>query len=121
MFCQQPLRKILLASRAFWDRPETRKSVRDNFNKVVSCRTPILGAEVYASDAEEKIVPHTCKSRSCPSCGHRATTLWQRQQWATLPDVPYVGVCFTMPDVLWPIFQSNRKLLHDLPALGSAA
>jgi hypothetical protein len=25
-----------------------------------------------------------------------------------------------MPDVLWPIFQRNRHLLHDLPALGAA-
>lgn len=25
-----------------------------------------------------------------------------------------------MPDVLWPIFQRNRKLLHDLPALAAA-
>jgi hypothetical protein len=25
-----------------------------------------------------------------------------------------------MPDVLWPIFQKNRHLLHDLPTLGAA-
>jgi Putative transposase len=25
-----------------------------------------------------------------------------------------------MPDVLWPIFQHNRHLLHDLPRLGAA-
>jgi hypothetical protein len=24
-----------------------------------------------------------------------------------------------MPDVLWPIFQNNRRLLHDLPVLGA--
>ena len=24
-----------------------------------------------------------------------------------------------MPDVLWPLFQRNRHLLHDLPVLGA--
>jgi len=80
-----------------------------------------LGAEVYASETEEKLVYHTCKSRACPSCGHRATGLWQREQWTALPDMPYAGVILTMPDVLWPIFQQNRHLLYDLPALGAAA
>src|SRR5439155_9411852 len=48
------------------------------------------------------------------------THLWQREQWAGLPDIPYAGVNFTMPDVLWPIFQQNRYLLHDLAPLGAA-
>ncbi|MGO9303967.1 MAG: transposase zinc-binding domain-containing protein, partial [Candidatus Korobacteraceae bacterium] len=69
---------------------------------------------------KEKLVYHTCKSRACPSCGHRATLLWQREQWAALPDIRYAGIALTMPDVLWSIFQKNRHLLHDLPALGAA-
>ena len=31
----------------------------------------------------------------------------------------YAHVCLTMPDVLWPLFQRNRHLLHDLPVLGA--
>ena len=116
---QQPVKQILAATRDIWDRADTRQAVRENFNKVAVCRTPALGAEVYASETEEKLVYHTCKSKSCPSCGHRATLQWQREQWAALPDVPYAGICFTMPDVLWPIFQMNRHLLYDLPALGA--
>ncbi len=110
----------MVATRGQWDRPETRPAVRQNFDKVINCRTAALGAEVYASENERKVVYHTCKSRPCPSCGHRATELWQREQWCALPDVPCAGVCFTMPDVLWPIFQQNRHLLYDLPALGAA-
>ena len=87
---------------------------------MIGCRTLVLGAEVFASDFEKKIVPHTCKSRFCPSCGHLATELWQREQGADLPDIPYVGLVFTMPDVLWPIFQQNRHLHYDLPPLGAA-
>jgi hypothetical protein len=40
--------------------------------------------------------------------------------WASVPDVRFAGVVLTMPDVLWPIFQRNRHLLDDLPALGAA-
>jgi Putative transposase/Transposase zinc-binding domain len=118
---EQPLQQILAATRAHWDCPEIRSAVRENFEKMLNCRTPALGAEVYASETEERVVYHSCKSAVCPSCGHRATQLWQRQQWAALPDIPYAGVVLTMPDVLWPIFRQNRHLLHDLPALGAAA
>jgi len=117
---KHPIKQILIATRDSWDRPVTRLAVRQNFDKVTKCGTLALGAEIFASDTEEKFVAHTCKARPCPSCGHRATIQWQREQWCALPDVPYVGVVFTMPDVLWPIFRHNRHLLHDLPTLGAA-
>lgn len=120
MNCREPLKQILIDTRPCWDHPKTRPSVRENFNRMIACRTPVLGAEIYASDTDKKVVYHTCKSRACPSCGHRATLLWQREQWASLPDIAYAGIVFTMPGVLWPIFQRNRHLLHDLPALGAA-
>jgi hypothetical protein len=116
----QPLKHILIATRAHWDRPEIRPAVRENFDKLINCRTPALGAEVFASETEEKLVYHTCKSRSCPSCGQRATLLWQREQWNALPDIPYSGMGFTMPCELWSIFPQNRQLLYDLPALAAA-
>lgn len=120
MHNRQPLKEILIATRSHWDRPEVRPAVRENFSKMINCRTPALGAEVFESETEEKLVYHTCKSRSCPSCGQRATLLWQRDRWSALPDIPYSGISLTMPDVLWPIFRQNRHLLHDLPALAAA-
>ena len=54
-----------------------------------------------------------------PAVGYQATRAWQRDQWRELPDAPYAHVCLTMPDVLWPLFQQNRHLLHDLPVLGA--
>lgn len=116
----QPLKQILVATRPHWDRPEIRPAVRENFEKLINCRSPALGAAIFASENEEKLVYYTCKSRSCPSCGQRANLLWQREQWNALPDIPYVGMCFTMPRELWPIFRRNRHLLHDLPALAAA-
>jgi hypothetical protein len=118
---KKPLRQILQAARPHWDNEQVRPAVRKNFQKVVSCGTEALGAEVFASDTESKLVYHTCKSRACPSCGHRATELWQREQWNALPDIPYVDICLTMPDVLWSVLKRNRHLLHDLPAIGAAA
>lgn len=117
---REPLKEILASARSLWDHDGMRAAVRTNFAKVLMCRTDALGSEIYASSTEQKVVHHTCKSRACPSCGHRATRLWQREMWASLPDVKFAGVVFTMPDVLWPIFRRNRHLLDDLPALGAA-
>jgi hypothetical protein len=114
-----PLKQVLEASRNLWDHPGTRPAVRENFKRVLICGTAALGAEVYASESQERVVYHTCKSRACPSCGYRNTLLWQRQQWCALPDVYYTGITFTMPHVFWEVFRMNRHLLHDLPALGA--
>ena len=119
-YAEHPLRQILELTREQWDHPAERDAVRDNFHKVRMCRTAALGGEVYASAAEEKVCYHTCKSKCCPSCGNRGTLLWQREQWATLPDIPFVGIVLTMPDVFWPGFKAHRLLQHDLPALGAA-
>lgn len=116
---RDPLKKILSQTRSHWDCDDTRPAVRQAFNKALVCRTPALGAEVYASDNQERVVYHTCKSRACPSCGYRATIQWQRERWAALPDVPYKGITFTMPDLLWQLFRDNLPLARALPALAA--
>jgi len=117
---EHKLRQILELTQEHWDQPTERPAVRDNFRRVRMCRTPALGGEVYASDTEVKVFYHTCKSKCCHSCGNRATLHWQREQWVTLPDIPFVGVVLTMPNVFWPIFKAHSHLQHDLPALGAA-
>jgi len=112
--------RLATGNRDLWDKDGVRQTVRNNLDKVTKCRTPLLGAESFASDTEIKTVFHTCKSRFCPSCGHRATLLWQRKQWCALPDVRYSEICFTMPDVLWPLLRHDRQLLHDIAALGAS-
>jgi hypothetical protein len=116
---RDPLKQILSQTRSHWDRDETRPAVRHAFGKALLCRTPALGAEIYASENQEKIVCHTCKGKGCPSCGHRATVTWQRERWAALPDVSYKGITFTMPDVLWQIFCNNPALARVLPVLAA--
>ncbi len=113
------IKQILESTRDTWDQPGTRPAVRKTFAAVLDCGTPALGWEVFASDTEEKRCYHRCKSRFCASCGYRATLLWLEEQEASLPDVPYSGIVFTMPSELWPIFKRNRHLLHDLPVLAA--
>jgi len=114
-----PLRQILRLTRPYWDSNKTRPAVRAAFRKASQCRTPEMGAEVYSSANQERIVYHTCKARPCSSCGYRATVQWQRERWAALPDVPYKGITFTMPDMLWPLFRDNPHLARTLPALAA--
>ena len=85
----------------------------------MQCRTLDLGAEVYGSEKAERIFNHTCKSRSCSSCGYRATVQWQRERYAALPDALYKGITFTMPRELWPLFRGNPLLAKALPALAA--
>jgi hypothetical protein len=117
---RHPLRRILELGREYWDRDDVPSEKRRAFEKVLQCRTPMLGAEVYASEKSEKIVYHTCKSRACPTCGHRATIQWQRERWVALPNVPYKGITFTMPKEFWPIFCESRRLADALPAIAAA-
>jgi hypothetical protein len=118
---QHSLQQILEDTVPDWDHPGTSQNVRENFWRVINCGTPALGAEVFASSTESKIVYHRCKSRFCPSCGARAAAQWQEQLEATLPDIPYIEINFTMPLVFWKILQENPHLLGDLPALGANA
>lgn len=117
---QDPLKQILTRTRSHWDHNEFLPHARDTFRRALQCRTPALGAEVYASEIDERIFYHTCKSRGCPSCGVWATKQWQRSRWAALPDVPYKGITFTMPDALWRLFRDNRPLAIALPALAAS-
>ncbi len=114
------LKRILEITREDWDHPGERQVVRDNFRKVCECRTAALGAEVYESAAGRKLVFHTCKSKSCSSCGNRGTVLWQRSQSCALPDIPFIHITLTIPDYLWSIFKHHRNLRHDLPAVGAS-
>lgn len=45
---------------------------------------------------------------------------WQRERWAALPDVPYKGITFTMPDVLWQLFRDNPHLTTALSSLAAS-
>jgi hypothetical protein len=118
---RDPLKEILEKTRSYWDHEGVPSHERTAFRKVLQCRTPALGAEIFASETEELIVYHTCKSRACPVCGYWATVKWQGERLAALPPVLYKGITFTMPDVLWHVFRANPTLADALPALAAGA
>ncbi|HKV77579.1 MAG TPA: transposase [Candidatus Sulfotelmatobacter sp.] len=121
MLGEHPIKQILIDTREDWDHTSTPSHIRENFLKIIQCRTMALGAEVYASETESKLVYHTCKSRYCTSCGQRATETSQENLAATLPDVPYVGITLTIPKEFRPILQANPHILHSVPAMGAEA
>jgi hypothetical protein len=117
----EPLKRILEKTRLYWDHDGVPPHVRASFRKVLQCRTPALGAEVFVSENGKLIVYHTCKSRACPSCGYWATKKWIPERVASLPPVSYKGITFSMPDVLWRVFSQNRVLADALPVLAANA
>ena len=121
MDSEHPLKQILRESRPHWDHSGTPAHIREELQKVIDCGTIALGAEVFASKNESKLVFHTCKSRFCTSCGHRATEAWQEEMEAILSEVPYVGITLTMPMEFRSILRQNRYILHGIPAMGAEA
>src|SRR5437868_5609278 len=118
---EHQIKQLLSDTRAHWDHDRTPAHVRDTFWKIINCGTTALGAEVYASEIESKLVFHTCKSRFCTSCGQRATEAWQEDLQAVLPDIPYIGITLTLPMEFRTILQQNGHILHGMPAMGAEA
>jgi Putative transposase/Transposase zinc-binding domain len=121
MAMKAPLKQFLKDTIPDWDHDGTPPNVRANLWKIVKCGTAALGAEVFASTTNQKIVYHTCKSRFCPSCGARNAGVWQAKLESAIPETPYQEINFTMPQVFWSLFADNRELLNDLAAVGARA
>ena len=70
-----------------WIRPV----VFENVRKVLACRSPVLGCHIYKCDScgHVELIPHSCKSRFCPTCGKHATDVWADQVLNGLLDVAY--------------------------------
>ncbi len=61
-------------------------------------------------------MPHSCKSRSCPSCGKLATDRWADGVLNDLIDVPYHPLVMSPPWQLRPIIALNRGVGLNLLA-----
>ena len=95
-----------------------RPDIIEEVDKVLACRDPLkAGYHLYRCPNHpeiERIVPHSCKSRFCSSCGKVATDAWMDNAMANFVDVPYRHIVFTIPDTLWNVFLWDRKLLDIL-------
>jgi len=59
MISEHPIKQLLLDTQAYWDHEHTPAHVRENFLRIIKCGTIALGAEIFASANESKLVYHT--------------------------------------------------------------
>ena len=112
--------QILVIRLKHWDHDCYDPNARRVFRRAMQCKTPALGKRVYASENEERQFCNTCKSLvACSSCGHWATTQWQREREYALPDGRYLSITFTMPKTLWPLFTANPRLCRKLAEIAA--
>lgn len=104
-----------------WQEGNVRESVVRHVEKMLRCRTPLLGAHLFNCQECEtvRVVPHSCKSPFCSSCGKARTDEWCGELLSDWLDVPYRHLVFTLPWQLRLPIQDNRQLL--LPVLFRAA
>lgn len=95
-----------------------RPVIIEEVEKMLRCRDPLLsGYHLYRCpkcNRVERIVPHSCKSRFCSSCGKVAVDNWIDKALGDFLDVPYHHLVFTIPQELRNIFLYNRQLLNLL-------
>ena len=92
----------------------TRQGIRavvfETVRRIRACRTPALGCHLYQCPKCQRIevVPHSCKSRFCPTCGKHATDRWADSVLNDLLDVAYHHVVLSVPAHLRGVFAFNR-------------
>lgn len=98
-----------------------RLSIILNVLKLLVCRTSFLGYHhfVCPTCSRSRKVPHSCKSRFCPSCGKKATDTWIKNSLNTLPKTTWQHITFTMPEELWVFFWLNRPLMNRIPLIAA--
>jgi len=95
-----------------WIRPVVFETVK----RIVSCRTPALGFHLYGCPCcgYLRIVPHSCKSRFCPTCGKHATDRWANRVLNNLLNVHYHHIILSVPWELRPVILLNRVLCFNI-------
>jgi len=90
-----------------WIRPV----VFENVRKVLACRTPVLGCHIFhcLGCGHMELIPHSCKSRFCPTCGKHATDVWANQVLNRLLNVPYHHLVMSIPWQLRLVLLMNRQ------------
>lgn len=120
------LRNIFLDNGNWWKlfikhRDLIRTSIIINVLKLLVCRTSFLGFHVFICPKCYRSikVPHSCKSRFCPSCGKKLTDDWIKNRFNTLPNTTWQHITFTMPSAFWDFFWVNRYLFNLIPAMAA--
>jgi len=96
-----------------WKGDEVDEWVRRVVPRTLACRTPALGCHIYeCSDCGiVRLIPHSCKTSFCSSCGVARTNSWCRELLSDLLDVEYRHLVFTLPQELRHLIRVNKKVL----------
>jgi hypothetical protein len=105
-----------------WKGDELEPWSRQVVSKMLTCRTPALGCHLFLCDDCElvRLVPHSCKTTFCSSCGAARTDAWCRELLSDLLDVVYRHLVLTLPRELRHLIRVNKDvLLNRLYRAGS--
>ena len=85
-------------------------------DKFLLCKSFSLGYSLYECPTchKETVVPHTCKTRFCSSCGNKYNEDRAISIHSKLFNARHRHVVFTMPKELRGFFRNNRNLLNIL-------
>lgn len=85
-------------------------------NKFLLCKSFSLGYSLYECQTchKETVVPHTCKTRFCSSCGNKYNEDRAISINSKLFNARHRHVVFTIPEELRGFFRNNRNLLNIL-------
>jgi hypothetical protein len=90
---------------------------RQVLKKILSCRTPALGGQLYQCPGCPGFDYryHSCNDRHCPQCGQTDADQWlERQRARLLLPVPFFLVTFTVPEELRLLIRAHLKIALDL-------
>lgn len=109
--------------RYYEEHDHIRPAVINSITKILSCKHIARGYAQYCcpdkSCGHSKRVKFSCKDRGCSVCGRTATDKWIAQQKSILPPCSFQHITFTMPSDLWPFFETDRRLINELPKLAA--
>jgi len=94
-----------------------RKAVRDNVWKLLHCKTLWMGVQIFQCENHHdvvRLVPCTCKSRFCPSCGYKANLIWLDELLKRVLPCEYQHLVFSLPFELRELSKRNRRLVFNL-------
>ena len=93
-----------------------RDVVFNNVDRMLKCQTWDLGYAIFKCPecGNEKVVPHTCKSRMCSSCGNKYNIQRSTSIFSKLFKCKHRHVVFTIPKDLRIYFRKDRRRLNFL-------
>ena len=99
-----------------WYKGTIRQAVVENVRKILRCRTFLLGCHMYRCPncSTVRLIPHSCKSRFCSSCGKIAADKWTEERLSEVLNVGYHHIIFTVPWQLRSICLINRRVVLNI-------